>query len=670
MKKTIVFASLVLLMMATMIFAQYPTMSIREIQEVPIGEDSSHYEGDTVHVGGVVTAGTGLYYAGTGVSFYMEMPEGGPFSGIMAYNPDNALPDLIPGDSISVNALVSEYGYPYDPPFTSNMTELFIVPGSFIFHSFGNPEPEPVVITADLIDTVGGAGVVDSLGEQFEGVYVRVYEVTVDSVIPYTTTATWVCHDSTGHQFMVRDASDSISYLPTVGTQFSYVNGVIYHRFDIYSVQPRYMRDIQFQSGAPVIGNVGHTPEFPFNDDQVTVSANVFDDVAVDDVRLFYRLNLGNWAFVHMTEGTNNNYHSTLPVLPTNTRVDYYIEAEDNESNISKFPLEAPFNFITYRVLSPTVMTIAQAKVDIDNDFRPDLIDQAVTLTGIASSYNYSTTQTDFFMQDGTAGIDVFMSGTMVNVNIGDSITASGIIDQYNGKTELAIYNVNRIHNYGGGHHVDTLELNCDQLGEGAGEQYEGRLIRLGCLTITPDPNPWPALGVSATMTISDGTGDVMLRIDASTNIPGQNQPPTLPNIHVNIVGCLGQYSYNNPPDDGYQLMPRQYSDFRDTTCQVGIDESDNLPLATSLSQNYPNPFNPSTSIMYYLAERGVVNIAIYDILGQKVYEFNKSDAEVGSHSFIWEGTDTGGRPVATGVYFYRLKVGDFSDTRQMLLLK
>jgi len=667
MKKTIVFASLVVLLMATMVLAQYPTYSIREIQEVPIGEDSSHYEGDTVHVGGVVTAGTGLYYAGTGVSFYMEMPEGGPFSGIMAYNPDNAFPDLIPGDSISVNALVSEYGYPYDPPFTSNMTELFIVPGSFTFHSFGNPEPEPVVITAAVIDTNGGAGIVDSLGEQYEGVYVRLYEVTVDSVIPYTTTATWVCHDSTGHEFMVRDASDSIAYLPTVGTQFSYVNGVIYHRFNNYNVQPRYMRDIQFQSGAPVIGNVGHSPEFPFSDDQVTVSANVFDDVAVDDVRLFYRLNLGSWASVHMVAGENNNYHFTLPALPTGYRVDYYIEAEDNEGNISTEPLEAPWNFHTYRVLSPTAMTIAQAKVDIDNDFRPDLVDQAVTLTGIASSYNFATTRTDFFMQDGTAGIDVFMYGTMVNVNIGDSVRASGIIDQYYGKTQLMVYAVNRIQNFGGGHHVDTLLLTCDQLGEGVGEQYEGRLIRVNCLTITPDPDPWPALGSSATMTIGNADGELLLRIDASTNIPGQNQPP---GPHYNIVGCLGQYTYNTPPDDGYQLMPRRYSDFRDTTCQVGVDDLDNLPLATSLNQNYPNPFNATTMIMYNLAERGDVSLAIYDLLGQKVYELKQSDVEVGSHSLIWEGTDTGGRPVATGVYFYRLKVGDFSDTRQMLLLK
>jgi hypothetical protein len=665
MKKTIAFASLLVLLTAVMVFAQYPTVSIRQIQEVPIGEDSSHYESDTVHVGGVITAGTGLYYAGAGVTFYMEMPEGGPWSGIMAYDPNNALPDLIPGDSISVDVRVSEYEYPYDPPYTSNMTELYIVPGSFTFHSFGNPEPEPVAITAAVIDTNGGAGYADSLGEQYEGVYVRIYEVTVDSVIPYSSTATWVCHDTTGHEFMVRDASDSISYLPSVGTQFAYVNGVIYHRFDNYNVQPRYMRDIQFQTGAPVIGNVGHVPEFPFNDDPVTVSANVFDDVAVDDVKLYYRFNLGGWASIHMTEGENNNYSFTLPAMPTGTRTDYYIEAEDNEGNIGTNPLEAPWDFYTYRVLSPVVMTIAQARVDNDTDFRPDLLDSAVTLSGIAISYNFATNRTDFFMEDGIAGIDVYMFGTMVNVNIGDSITASGIIDQYNGKVELVVYDVDRIQNHGPaqGGLPDTLNLTCAQLADIAGEQYEGRLAIISNATIIETPNEWPVLGTSATLTLDDGTGQVLMRIDVSTNIPGQN----IPVGRQNIVGCVGQYDYSNPPDGGYQLTPRMISDFEPASA---IDNAENLPLVTGLNQNYPNPFNATTQIMYYLAERGDVRITIYDLLGQRVYEFNQSDVEVGSHSLIWEGTDTDGSPVATGVYFYRLKVGDFSDTRQMLLLK
>lgn len=666
MRRIIAIALFGILILAVSVSAQYPTHTIAEIQEVPIGEDSSHFEGDTVHVSGIITGGTGLYYAGAGVTYYMEMPGGGPWSGIIAYGASaDEFPTLIPGDSISVNALVSEYPYPYDPPFTCNMTELLIVPGSFQFHSFGNPEPVPEVITAVILDSTGVPGVADSLAEQYEGVYVRLYEVTVDSLVIYSSTSTWVCHDTTGHSFCVREASDSISYLPTVGTHFSYVSGVIYHRFDMYSVQPRYMRDIQFPSGAPVIGNVTYSPEHPFSDDPVTISANVFDDSTVVDVRLIYRFNLGSWSTVHMTGGENNNYFFTLPALPAGWRVDFYIEAQDNGGHIRKEPSEAPFNFYSYTILQPRTMTISEAKVDVDNNFVPDLVDSAVILTGIAISNNYSDTRTDFFMEDGQAGIDVIMFVGIVNIAIGDSVKATGIISQYYGKTQLEVYSTSRLQNLGHVSLRDTLVMTCAQLGDIVGEQYEGRLVRVIGATISPDPDPWPALGVSATMTITDRTGNLALRIDRYTNIPGQDMPVD----QQNIVGCLGQYTYNNPADDGYQITPRMFADFVDTVI-TSVDEDNNLPRATSLAQNYPNPFNPSTSISFYLAQPGNVNLAIYDILGQKVFELNQNDVAAGDHNIIWEGVNFAGKSVASGVYFYCLKSGDFSKTKQMMLLK
>jgi hypothetical protein len=306
-------------------------------------------------------------------------------------------------------------------------------------------------------------------------------------------------------------------------------------------------------------------------------------------------------------------------------------------------------------------MTISEAKVDADNDFVPDLIDSAATLTGIASSFNFSTSRTDFFMQDGQAGISVLMFGTMANISIGDSVSASGIISQYYGKTQLQVYDIDRIQNHGGGHHLDTLDLTCAQMADG--EVYEGRLVRVIGADITADPDPWPTLGSPATMNINDGTSDLMLRIDASTNIPGQNQPEGA----QNIVGCLGQYTYVTPANGGYQLMPRRFADFED---YVSVDEVQNLPMVTSLGQNYPNPFNPSTSVMFSLAQAGDVEFTIYDILGQRVYEVKQQDVTAGTHSIIWNGTDMAGAPVASGAYFYRLKAGDFVDTKQMTLIK
>ncbi len=256
-------------------FAQYPLVPIDSIQWVPVGRDSSYFAGDTVRTGGLVVAGTGCYYAGTGVTFYMENPTGGPFSGIMAYNPQReGFPELIPGDSILCNALVSEY-VSAGPPFVT-MTELFIVPGSFQYRMYGMPEPHPTEVPAIMIDSTAHA---DSAGEQYEGVFVKVNGLTVDTVINYTTTSTWICSDSTGASVFVREASDSIpnSFRPPRGTVFDFVQGVLYHRFGAYHLQPRYMRDIRLGRGAPIVTSY-HRPIYPLVGETVTITADVVDD--------------------------------------------------------------------------------------------------------------------------------------------------------------------------------------------------------------------------------------------------------------------------------------------------------------------------------------------------------------------------------------------------------
>ena len=98
----------------------------------------------------------------------------------------------------------------------------------------------------------------------------------------------------------------------------------------------------------------------------------------------------------------------------------------------------------------------------------------------------------------------------------------------------------------------------------------------------------------------------------------------------------------------------------------TSIDDSKALiPLLFELSQNYPNPFNPATTISYSLAEPSDVRLEIYNILGQRVTVILYERMEAGSHTLIWDAGD-----IPSGVYFYRIKAGDFEDTKKMLLLK
>jgi uncharacterized delta-60 repeat protein len=93
-------------------------------------------------------------------------------------------------------------------------------------------------------------------------------------------------------------------------------------------------------------------------------------------------------------------------------------------------------------------------------------------------------------------------------------------------------------------------------------------------------------------------------------------------------------------------------------------------PTDFDLSQNYPNPFNPTTKIEFTLAKSGFVTLHVYDVLGRKVKSLISEELSAGYKSVIWDGKNDDGKEVASGVYFYQLKVGDFSEPKKMLLLK
>lgn len=94
------------------------------------------------------------------------------------------------------------------------------------------------------------------------------------------------------------------------------------------------------------------------------------------------------------------------------------------------------------------------------------------------------------------------------------------------------------------------------------------------------------------------------------------------------------------------------------------------IPSGFVLEQNYPNPFNPTTTIEFSLPEKADVNLSIYNILGQKVKEFDLGLKPVGSYKLEWNGKDDENNTVASGIYLYRLATDKFVATKKMVLLK
>ena len=131
---------------------------------------------------------------------------------------------------------------------------------------------------------------------------------------------------------------------------------------------------------------------------------------------------------------------------------------------------------------------------------------------------------------------------------------------------------------------------------------------------------------------------------------------------NVYVTGYTSDESYL--PHYGTIKYVPSGSDVRD------VSGEGQRPSEFSLSQNYPNPFNPATSIKFVLSKSGEVKIEVFNILGQRVRTLVDQHLKPGHMVVDWDGKDDGGEEVSSGIYFYRLKAGDFTQTRKMVLLK
>ncbi|RLC50015.1 MAG: hypothetical protein DRI23_07990, partial [Candidatus Cloacimonadota bacterium] len=110
-------------------------------------------------------------------------------------------------------------------------------------------------------------------------------------------------------------------------------------------------------------------------------------------------------------------------------------------------------------------------------------------------------------------------------------------------------------------------------------------------------------------------------------------------------------------------------------------NNDDLIPIVTKLNQNYPNPFNPTTTISFSVTQPpSSVELVIYNLKGQKVKTFaitprpsttlRMTQAGSNQYSVIWNGTDDNNKPVSSGIYFYKLKTGNYEKTKKMILIK
>ena len=147
--------------------------------------------------------------------------------------------------------------------------------------------------------------------------------------------------------------------------------------------------------------------------------------------------------------------------------------------------------------------------------------------------------------------------------------------------------------------------------------------------------------------------------VEIPLGVPGLEGP-------IESISIIGQSKGTFYFDD-IQLLPER----RPNSVTAVLEEHTSaIPASFALKQNYPNPFNSRTVIRFELPEAGDTEVALYNLVGQKVATLVKGVREPGSYTLRWDGRDDGGRLMASGVYFYRLQAGGRIATRKLLLLQ
>lgn len=160
------------------------------------------------------------------------------------------------------------------------------------------------------------------------------------------------------------------------------------------------------------------------------------------------------------------------------------------------------------------------------------------------------------------------------------------------------------------------------------------------------------------------GTGAVA-NLVFEVNDPSVNEITLTENVTEN-PGHFLAFVYNDVDANGNLSARMERVDFPPVTVALSdIAPVNGMPTSYSLSQNYPNPFNPSTNVAYDVPKASHVTLEVFNVLGQRVASLVDQEMEAGSYIVEFDGSS-----ISSGIYFYRLNAGDFTETKKMVMVK
>ena len=311
------------------------------------------------------------------------------------------------------------------------------------------------------------------------------------------------------------------------------------------------------------------------------------------------------------------------------------------------------------------VATIAEAKKDDDSDLIPDhsVTGDTLMITGVITSPNLQASNTAFFIQDATGGIEVFKYNlSETEFTMGDSVFAIGTVLQYHGLTEFSPLTLDA-ENLGiiksGATMPAPMNITVEEYAADP-EYYEGMLVKVDSLYKAD--GSWPAESSSSSLYLSNSaqTDTVQIYMPSILNIGAKAEP----DYPVSVTGIGAQYSSGTTVNNGYEIIPRDTADIQKIII-VGVDGTEGRAYTFQLYQNYPNPFNPATIIKFELPASQKVELTVFDILGRKVKTLYNSEAPAGITTINFNASN-----LASGMYIYTIRTKNAVLTKKLMLLK
>lgn len=535
MKKAVFTIAILLGSLFAMQAQTIPYVSIYDINFVPAAQlaacnDTSAYLGDTVRTRGIVVTDGNLSEVASGsvqggnrpFIFIVDTAGGGapgPFKGIEVMGvytnasgqlvPHPTITNVIAGDIVEITGRVGEF---------NNGLQLEVLDANSFSIVGSATAPTSAVVPVGQLNDVNRINI-PTTGEQWEGAFVELQNVTVVEMIPFSggSRISFNVADANGNLINVSDrflAMKLPSYTtvnpaspattgsfvpPVVGTFYSSLRGVIRHDANGcftnsgtrgYEIHPFSPTHFTIGASPPIISNVIRDPRIPTQNQDVDITFNATDaDGTVDSVFVYWTTNASlnpsqfTKANATLVTGTTDDYEFRIPAQPDGTYVRYYIRAVDNSGSNTYFPAtpaaQAEPNFDFYFVRNGG-MLIQDLQFTTAQNGNSPYVGQTVTVKGFVTASTKVFDLGFLYIQDSSstehAGIWCVGSG-ITQFFRDEEVEVTGVVEEFFGFTRLQVTSAQLT---GGRHKIQPIVLDpTDSVNNNVAglEKYESMLV-------------------------------------------------------------------------------------------------------------------------------------------------------------------------------------------------